>query len=786
MYALTVVLLLTALHPAAGNEGVMKIDAEAPAGLFLLGEPIRFSVPGDASSYRVTDYDDAEASRGEIRGGKVQLEPLPCGYYELHVSAGANQATTSFGILPRPQPAKAARIAVDGATAWLSKADQWPAIAKMLRRAGIGWVRERLSWGQVQPQAEALKWGKYDTVPSAFAEQGVKVYQIFHDTPAWTRPGKKDTRNPDDLRTVYRFAKAAAARFAGRIQAWEVWNEPDIGFWPDLSDRFAGVQKAAYLGLKAGAPEVVVLMGSLCRGPSAFADHFFDSGIADYFDVFNFHLYAGPEKYPTLIRRYIELARRYGVDTRPIWLTEAGIRLKAVGEDVTRADRVRQAEFVPPSIVMSLAAGVDRHFFFVLPHYIERGVQFGLLHRDLSPRPAMVALATMVNVLGEADYLGRVRKTPDGVEAHVFDSGRQRVAVVWSDKPRALEMLIASDKVDIIDLVGRRTQATPKSRRLRLEVRPAAQYVVGVVTPPLLRLTVPRRPPGAMPENDPSPVVVRGYVKDLPMDKDADRYVLGPGKVFDYEIEACNFDESAPHTVTLALGLPQDWSALPATWTGRLAPMGRQVVPVKIGPGPPGTVAQTVWLRGEADGRTIAPSLAVFACDLTKVTPTRRLPLCGAGPTGWQRNVSGNGTMEIAAGEDGAVRFAIRFAKPGDRWAYPSVVFNPPKDLSAFLGIAFEYRCGADDPDTSVRMQLCEPSGTSYLTKAGFKAEKQWRRVVVQFAEMMYGSYSPPDANGRLDPDRIARLMIGCNTRRNAVTLEVRNIEAVRFDEAKP
>jgi hypothetical protein len=784
MHTFTVLAVAISLNGLYAEDGALTITGEAPGNLFVEGEPIQFAVSVDSLSYAVTDHAGRKVSTGQARGRKLRLDPLPCGYYELECSAGQTKGKASFGVLAKPTANKAGRIAPDLAAAWLCTPDQWPAVAKMLRRAGLTWVRERFSWGQVQPREGGdFQWGKYDTVPRLLAKQRVNVYQIFHDSPSWTHPSDGKTRNPDDLRTVYRFAKAAGAHFASCIQAWEVWNEADIEFWPDLADRFAGVQKAAYLGFKAGAPGGTVLLVSLCQKPAAFACNLFDCGIADYYDVFNFHIYNTPANYPRIIADYLKLATDHQAGTRPAWLTEAGIRLLAKDGELSKSDEARQAEFIPASLVMSLASGVDRHFVFVMPYYVENGVQFGLLHKDLSPRPAMIALAVAANVLGEAKYVGCCPALPRGVEAHVFDTGEKTVAVIWSDRPQTVDLPVGASEVEVINLVGARSRRESVAGRLRLDVGRAAQYVVGITELGKVGLThVPRRA-GVVPTNHPCPVVARGYAKQLAIKKHTDCYVLSSTDAVNYEVEVCNFDEKAAHPVALQLDLPKGWSAKPARWDGRLEPMGRQVIAAKVRPGLPDLGQAKVTLTGQTDGQPIAPSVSAFTYDLASITPTGVRTLCQNGVAAWRQNVSANGSMEIAAGEEGAVRFTIRFTKPGDRWAYPWVRFDPPVNLGAYFGIAFEYRCDVDDQNTKVRLQLIEPNGSAYLCGSDFKATREWHRVVVPFSDLTHGDWSPPDANGRFDPDGVAQLMIGSNTPRDAVALEVRNIQAVGFAE---
>jgi hypothetical protein len=48
---------------------------------------------------------------------------------------------------------------------------------------------------------------------------------------------------------------------------------------------------------------------------------------------------------------------------------------------------------------------------------------------------------------------------------------------------------------------------------------------------------------------------------------------------------------------------------------------------------------------------------------------------------------------------------------------------------------------------------------------------------------MEYGSWSPKDADGKLDLDQIGSILIGCNTQKlDKLTLEVRNVELLVFE----
>lgn len=718
--------------------------------------------------------------------GEIRIFDRDRGYYELTCEAGDHRATLAFGIITdrSEDDPPDGRLNVDGATAWLEREGRHEALAQMLRMAGIGWARERFSWGQTEPERGVVDWRQYNVVADVFTQQGIRVYQIFHDTPAWTREGQGDTRNPDDLRDVYAFARRMAEHYRGRVRAWEVWNEPDIGFWPDLGDTFAGVQKAAYLGFKAGDPDLPVLLASLCRGYGAFAESLFEAGIAEYYDIFNWHTYSRPQDYPAILQGYTDMLLRHDCADRPIWLTEAGIRLVATEPDgeLNADDERRQAEFVPKSFAWSLAAGTDNHFFFVYPYYLERGVQFGALRKDLSPRPAFIAIAAAAEFFGESTYLGEWRfdENVTGATGHAFDTDDGRLLVVWSERLQRVTLPVGAERVEVADMLGRRQTRDAPGGALTLLVGETPVYVRGPGETALQHIALQARPPGRLPANDPCPVVIRAQAQVETLDKDRNAYPIGP-EPFDYTIEVCNFGE-ADAAGRVWLEAPEGWTCEPAEMQVSLEPMGRALERVVVTPSVPFRGAAKLWVRGDFGDLRPAPCISYFTADIARITPAETLDLELGDPARWRANISGNGRMEVRAGEDGAVRFDIMFQRAGDRWAYPRVEFDPPVDWSDYDGIAFDYRCHGDDTRTTVRLQVIEQGGPHYLTAGGRPARGEWQQVASMFEDLTWGSFSPPDPNGRLDLDAIAGLMIGLNTPHDEVWLEVRNVRLVRLE----
>lgn len=615
------ILVLTCI---TGAVWAMDVKGTVPGNLFVTGKSLHFTVTQARGTvrYQLVDYWGQRVAEGQVsvRDGNADLriKAQPPGYYTLHCTdEDGSTVEVAVGVVLNRKGApvpREGRVCADAASAWLVQGEErWRAFAHIVRTAGIPWVRERISWGHVAPDKRGLDWKHYQYVADVLAQQGIHVYQIWHDSPAWSHPDNPSAHCPDDLRTVYRFAREASSHFARQIQAWEVWNEPDIDFWRHLSDRYAGLLKAAYLGLKDGNPNALVLQGSLCIGVGSFARHLFESGIGDYFDIFNWHIYDVPSNYPGVLQAYRRLLAEYGLDDRLAWLTEAGIRLpgtEGAGKRILSVENQhKQCQFVPRSVVMSLAAGNDKHFFFVLPDYLENGIQFGALRPNMSPYPSLVALSACANLLGTSRYLGEYPTSVQGAAAHLFSTPRGNVLVAWSERPVTIRVPAEKGTVRLANIFGAESTLRAEGSSVQIQLAPEAVYLINVGKAITERVQpVPSRP-GRLPQNKPCRVVVVGHA-NLPIDKGRDCYLFRSGESFEYTVEIYHFGEgTVSGTVSLSLS---GGSAQPQQQTVQVSPVGRRVLTFHITPDANAEEVR-VEVRSDFGAEKVSPSVSYLS-----------------------------------------------------------------------------------------------------------------------------------------------------------------------------
>ncbi len=217
-----------------------------------------------------------------------------------------------------------------------------------MKATGVTWVRYDLSWALVQPDSsKSYDWSTYDTITKAATAHGFKVLMIIDFAPTWAQaPGCSSDQicQPASAAAYARFASAAATHYQPYgVEAWEIWNEPNIlqRFNPAVSPAlYTRMLKDAYVAIKRVDPHATVLAGSLSPGatngsdyaPIDFLKQLYANGAAGYFDALSSHPYTTPispaESKPTdawgQLQAEHNLMAARGDGAKQIWATEFG------------------------------------------------------------------------------------------------------------------------------------------------------------------------------------------------------------------------------------------------------------------------------------------------------------------------------------------------------------------------------------------------------------------------------------------------------------------------------
>ncbi len=441
-----------------------------PGNIFLAGESVVVQAPpGEHPACALGDYEGRIVRECPIESGKVVLGKLEPGYYELKREGGQSTNRVSVGVIERlraPTP-RTSPICTDAALAWLVPPEQIGPVASLAALAGMNWVRDRLNWPEMEPaRGQFAESNRYDFSLHAQSAAGLQLLDVTHISPPWANPINK--RFPLDLRDAYDYHRRIASRWRGQVGAFEPWNEADIDvFGGHTGSEMASLQKAAFLGLKAGNPKVIGCLNVFALHRRATLDDLAANEAWPYFDTFNLHHYEPFAAYPQLYADFRAVSAG-----RPLWVTECSLHVKWTGDpglqEPSWDDLRLQSERLVVTYAQALHERARAVFFFILPHFVEGQTQFGVLRRDLTPRPAFLALAAVGRLLADAEPLGRLKTDSDEVHGFGFrakpDGKITTVLVLWSDNER--EFTLPEPARQLYDHLGRDHGKPPSTLRL--------------------------------------------------------------------------------------------------------------------------------------------------------------------------------------------------------------------------------------------------------------------------------------------------------------------------------
>jgi len=601
---------------------VPTTTADHPGNIFLAGESVTIQVPQEqAVRWRAVDDANNVVAQGEVSDASARLGTLGVGWYRLELvdASGAVVARATAGVLSRlgaPTP-QDSPICVDSATAWFARNDsaKQERFAYLAALAGVNWIRDRMSWGGIQTGPDTFAQNTtYDSAATVQAKYGLKVLQVFHDTPGWatdrTLDGDRASRRfPRDLRHLYNFCKTMGRRYEGRVLAWEPWNEANISmFGGHTIDEMCTHQKAAYLAFKAARRDLTVCWNVYAgSGTALHTQGVIENEAWPYFETYNIHTYSKPDAYLN------EFApARQAAGGRPLWLSECGIGLHWQTErpwsELSPEDQRRQAQFIAPSYASSLFAGVNRHFFFILGNYPENQNQFGILRNDQTPRPAYLALAAVGHLLAGAVPLGRwvpeqspeariyaFRALPDGVEHDVL--------VAWANKPTSVSWTEGVSPEAVYDYLGRSVGSS-----LPADLTPSAIFAVlpkgGAAA---LTLQAPLSVSAGR-SGGTCPVVLQLQMPAAATNLEKQAHLIPAGTPADLALFAYNFSD-ARISGTIGVKIPAHWEITPTSWTVALDPMERKALPARIVISSTGAAD---WVKLKGDFGPAGPSVLAF------------------------------------------------------------------------------------------------------------------------------------------------------------------------------
>ena len=447
-------------------------------------------------------------------------------------------------------------------------------------QAGVQWERLIFPWSLIQKTGPNTWNDGYfsDQEIKQEAARGIQLVGLATYTPQWatsTPRSPRPTNVPANLYLAFddpnnywgQYMYKLAQRYAGQINTWIIWNEPDLYTdqimytWDGSITDMYQLVKVGYQAVKKANPNAKVVLPGLTywldktAGRPLYLARFLEAASkdptaaanGDYFDIVDVHQYTNPLNIYAVTKTYQRAMLAYGLN-KPIWVGESNVvpmddPMNPIGP-AFHATMDQQASYVIQAFALARAAGVERMSIYKLVDEAPEGAHelYGLVRNDGSIRPAFSAYQTAAKYFSKPisavytwdgasdpptddqvtallnDNANRTQWIwPEAVNRVEMERGTERDIVVWNASPKLVTAKIpaVAKSAMVVDKFGRDTgEVVNQNGFYQMELYPSADN------------TDPRDPSAYLVGGDPRILVEK--VAPLPTAVDAPIQVVWP------------------------------------------------------------------------------------------------------------------------------------------------------------------------------------------------------------------------------------------------------------------
>ena len=325
-----------------------------------------------------------------------------------------------------------------GVSASFSSTGDYSTWAPAVAAAGVKWVRLFPDWNQIEPSPGVFDWSTVDAVTSAAAANSQYVSGILYYNTNWVN-SNTGTFPTNNLAAWSTFVSALVAHTAGKVEYWEVWNEPENFSSGGTPQQYASIVVSAYNAAKSADTYTQIGL-NVASVDINYLEQAIESGAADHFDFISVHPYEvlatidqGWEGdylsiVPTI--RKMLAAQDPANAGVPIWFSELGEQIGQVDGPVT-VTATSQANDLIKAYSMAIAEGVARIDWYQGED--DSGAPgYGLLDTSGDPTLSYITMQSITTSLGAApQYQGWLQLNGQD-DGFVFQAATTSVMALWA------------------------------------------------------------------------------------------------------------------------------------------------------------------------------------------------------------------------------------------------------------------------------------------------------------------------------------------------------------------
>jgi len=319
-------------------------------------------------------------------------------------------------------------------------------------------------WPYVERTKGVFNWSTLDAWVKEAQSHGVSYFFSPETVPLWAAadpsscapnyPGSsviKCSSMVTNIQDWDDYVTALVTRYKGRIQIYELWNEPDCDFTGTMAD-LVTLTTHMYNIIRSIDPHAFILSPSP-GNPNSYMDSYFAAGGPAGVDGISFHTYTTtPEKVIGYVNNIKQIAAKYGLASKPLWNTEGSWGTASLTSDA-------QVAAVARFYLLQWSNGVSRFYWYAW----DGGTWGALWDPTNGPHPAALAYQQVYHWL-----VGATMTTPCSVDARSTWScglsrpGGYQAQAIWN-ATSTLSYTAPSKFTRYADLAGHTFRITGRS-----------------------------------------------------------------------------------------------------------------------------------------------------------------------------------------------------------------------------------------------------------------------------------------------------------------------------------
>jgi hypothetical protein len=251
--------------------------------------------------------------------------------------------------------------------------NSWPAVS-----FGANGKMPGTGWPNLEPASGQFNWALLDRFIANANAHGIGVMYSSAGVPPWAAANQSTctastfvgvhtcSGNVADIADWDAFVTALVTRYKGKIQIYELWNEPQNAFSGTVPQMVVLTQHAHDI-IRTLDPSATILSPSMIAWGYQYLDSYFAAGGTRDIDAIAFHLYPNTtndiaETVTTTATSTLRtVIAKYGLAGKPMWDTEGGWGYANKG---AITDPNLRAAFVARDYLLHWSMGISRFYWY--------------------------------------------------------------------------------------------------------------------------------------------------------------------------------------------------------------------------------------------------------------------------------------------------------------------------------------------------------------------------------------------------------------------------------------